>query len=188
MRFQSPWQVLSGYITVLVLIYIIATIIASVTAILDLKYLTLGILAILLIVFVLAIPAMLNFARSNYLILFSWFVIHNFISTIVVAFLYAKSGVYVTTSGKLDTSFHAGMSLSLNIWTTLGFADLIPVPHMRLFASLQAFLALFTIPVGFSLLWLLVTESLVPPQKAYLDKLKFRFSKNGDIVGKKEDG
>ena len=188
MREKASWQVAVTIIFLLLSVYLILSIACIVFGVLGWRFPTLCALAILLPILAMAIPAMLNHSRGCYKILFPWYFIHNLISVIACAFVYQYYGVLETTTGKLDTSFISSMILSFNTWTTLGFGDLIPVPRTRLFSSIQAFLGMLTIPVGFSLIWLWVTESMVPPHLAFLDRRKFKFDETGDIVGERKKG
>ena len=188
MREKAPWQVSATIIFLLLTGYLLLSVVCIMFGILGWRYPTLCVLALLLPILTIAIPAMLNYSRGSYKILFPWYFIHNLISVVVCAFIYLDYGVFETTTGKLDNSFISSIILSFNVWTTLGFGDLIPVSKTRLFSSIQAFLGMLTIPVGVSLIWLWVTDSMVPPHLAFLERKKYKFDEMGDIIGKKEDG
>ena len=165
----APWQSLVTYIFLCYVVYGILAVLALVFGFLNWPYVNCFVLLAMLAVYLISIPLNLNFTRRNYKVLFLWFVGHILFAVMLYAWHYSKSGI-VGRDGELSHLFRDSLYFSITTWTTLGYGDFAPVPSMRLITSVQALSGLFTIPVGFSLVWFMIQESTVPYTQAYLDK------------------
>ena len=185
MRYKAPWQVLVAGIGIAWLLYIGAAVLAIAGALINIQTLSLIGIGIGTFACGLSIPLHLNYTRSSYWIIIPWQFIHALITILTFAVFYARAGL-LEPNGGISHSFSDAFYLSFTTWTALGSDDLIAPKSLRMLSSIEAVCGMIFMPILTAVYLQAIIESTVEPKLAYLDKRKFKFDRDGDIISERK--
>ena len=164
-----PWQAALAGALLLIVLFILFLVSGIVVSYFGLSYIILSILIVAsFIIFINLIPLFLNLSRGFFNILFVLLIFQIVCTILAFAFQYMASGILAAT-GEVNNSLRDCVYFSITTFTTLGYGDFRPQPHMRLATSIEALFGMVSMALGVSLIWLWCREHLIPKDKALFD-------------------